>query len=143
MNKWETISEEDAKGLVCRFKIDGGWIYYVDIMTGNHHQSTFFVPEPEKCSYHNEYLVKCCHTCHRAKSFNFNKEKILDLNILDIGLTVRTSRCLRADKIKTIGDVIKYSKRDLLKFTNFGRKSLRELEEVLKKYNITLEEGIE
>lgn len=140
MSKWETISEESSPGLVTRFKIDGGWIYHVDIIGGSH-QATFFVPEPEKCSYHDEFLVKGCYTCQRAKSFTFNKEKIFDINILDVGLTTRTALLLMADKINTIGDVTKYTKRDFLKFTNFGTKSLRELEEVLKKYDITLEEG--
>lgn len=70
MSKWETISEESSPRFISRFKIDGGWIYHVEIIGGSH-RSTFFVPEPEKCSYHDEYLVKGCYTCQRAKPFKF------------------------------------------------------------------------
>lgn len=139
MSKWETISEESSPGLVARFKIDGGWIYYVEI--SGSHRSTFFVPEPEKCSYHNEYLVKTCCTCQRAKPYNFDADKILEINILDLGLLTRTSHCLMNEGIKTVGDVLKRTKWDLKKITNFGRKSLTELELAIEKLGLKLEEG--
>lgn len=56
-----------------RLKIDGGWIYHVALSKANY-ASTFFVPEPDKCRLHDEYLVKTCQRCLRAKPFI--KEKI-------------------------------------------------------------------
>lgn len=140
MSIWEVVSKEGSPGLVTRFKIDGGWIYYVEI-NGVNHRSTFFVPEPEKCSYHNEYLVRGCYTCQRAKSYNFDTDKILEINILDLGLLVRTSNCLRSAGIKTVGDVMKRTRWGLKKVSNFGAKSLRELEQALEKLGLKLEEG--
>jgi DNA-directed RNA polymerase alpha subunit len=139
MSKWETINDQD-NSFVQRLKIDGGWIYHLVVKHTDYAQ-TFFVPEPEKCSYHNEYLVKCCYTCQRAKPYNFDSDKILEINILDLGLLTRTSHCLMNEGIKTVGDVIKRTRWDLKKVTNFGRKSLTELEQALEKLGLKLEEG--
>lgn len=50
----------------------------------------------------------------------------------DCELSVRALNCLNSADIKTLGDLLKYSKNDLLKFRNFGKRSLNELEEFLQ-----------
>jgi len=134
MSKWETINDQD-NSFVQRLKIDGGWLYHLVVKHTDYAQ-TLFVPEPEKCSYHNEYLVKCCYTCQRAKPYNFDS-----VNLIDLGLLDRTYRCLLSEKIETVNDVIKLTKWDLRKITNFGPKSLRDLEQALEKLGLKLEEG--
>ncbi len=52
--------------------------------------------------------------------------------IEELELSLRTGNCLKAMQIKTVGDLLEYSERDLLAIKNFGRKNLRELEEELK-----------
>jgi DNA-directed RNA polymerase subunit alpha len=47
-------------------------------------------------------------------------------------LSVRALNCLKAADIETLGDLVSYNKNDLLKFRNFGKKSLTELEELVE-----------
>jgi DNA-directed RNA polymerase subunit alpha len=47
-------------------------------------------------------------------------------------LSVRALNCLKAADIETLGDLVAYNKNDLLKFRNFGKKSLTELEELVE-----------
>ena len=51
--------------------------------------------------------------------------------IEDLTLSVRAYNCLRSAKIELLGDLVKYNTTDLLKFRNFGRKSLVEIEALL------------
>ena len=51
-------------------------------------------------------------------------------------LSVRALNCLKAADVDTLGDLVSYSKNDLLKFRNFGKKSLAELEELVKSKNL-------
>ena len=51
-------------------------------------------------------------------------------------LSVRTLNCLKNENIKNLGDLIQISEIFLLRSNNFGRKSLAELQEILKKYNL-------
>ena len=60
--------------------------------------------------------------------------KILKTQLADLDLSVRAYNCLKAAEIKTLGELVSYEIEDLLKFRNFGKKSLSELEEfVLEK----------
>ena len=58
-------------------------------------------------------------------------EKILSIEFKDLDLSVRASNCLKDVGIKTFGELIKWSTDDLLKFRNFGKKSLDELRDLL------------
>lgn len=51
-------------------------------------------------------------------------------------LSTRTLNCLRAADIDTLGDLISYDKRDLLKFRNFGKKSLKEIEKMVEEMGL-------
>ena len=55
----------------------------------------------------------------------------------DCNLTVRSLNCLRYADIETIGDLVRYSKIDLLKLRWFGKKSLTELDDFLDSYNLS------
>ncbi|MGB4206139.1 MAG: DNA-directed RNA polymerase subunit alpha [Bacteroidales bacterium] len=57
--------------------------------------------------------------------------QVLQSRLSDLGLSVRAFNCLKAADIETLGDLVVYNKNDLLKFRNFGKKSLAELEELL------------
>ena len=57
--------------------------------------------------------------------------RLLDKSVEELELSVRSSNCLRAAEIKTIGDLVQKSEPEMLKFRNFGRKSLKEIQDIL------------
>lgn len=61
-----------------------------------------------------------------------NMSKLLATDIHDCDLSVRATKCLECADIHTIRDLVKYYRTDLLKFRNFGKKSLTELDEFLE-----------
>jgi len=63
--------------------------------------------------------------------------QLLKAKLVDLDLSVRALNCLKAAEIETLGDLVKFNKNDLLKFRNFGKKSLTELEELLVNMNLT------
>ena len=63
--------------------------------------------------------------------------KLLKTNLTDLDLSVRAFNCLRAAEIKTLGDLVQYEIGDLLKFRNFGKKSLTELEDLVREKALT------
>jgi DNA-directed RNA polymerase subunit alpha len=62
--------------------------------------------------------------------------KLLKTQLTDLDLSVRAFNCLRAAEIKTLGDLVQYDVADLLKFRNFGKKSLTELEDLVREKNL-------
>jgi len=58
--------------------------------------------------------------------------QLLKTKLVDLDLSVRALNCLKAADIETLGDLVQFNKNDLLKFRNFGKKSLAELEELLQ-----------
>ena len=58
--------------------------------------------------------------------------QILKTRLTELDLSVRALNCLKAAYIETLGDLVSYQKNDLLKFRNFGKKSLSELEDLVK-----------
>jgi DNA-directed RNA polymerase subunit alpha len=58
--------------------------------------------------------------------------QLLKTKLVDMDLSVRALNCLKAAEVETLGDLVSYNKMDLLKFRNFGKKSLAELEELVK-----------
>ena len=59
--------------------------------------------------------------------------QLLNQRLLDMDLSVRALNCLKAAEVDTLGQLVKYHRSDLLKFRNFGKKSLTELDELLEK----------
>ncbi len=72
-----------------------------------------------------------------AKMLNL-KERLL-LPISDLDLSVRASNCLEAENIKTIGDLVRLSEADLLAMKNFGKTSLREVDQKLRTVGLKLD----
>lgn len=58
--------------------------------------------------------------------------KLLQMNVEELELSVRSSNCLRAADIKTLADLVQKSETEMLKYRNFGRKSLTELSQILQ-----------
>ena len=67
--------------------------------------------------------------------------QLLKTKLVDLDLSVRALNCLKAADVETLGDLVSYNKNDLLKFRNFGKKSLTELEDLLK--TMTLNFGMD
>jgi DNA-directed RNA polymerase subunit alpha len=57
--------------------------------------------------------------------------QLLKTKLTDMDLSVRALNCLKSAEVETLGELVVYNKTDLLKFRNFGKKSLTELEELL------------
>lgn len=62
--------------------------------------------------------------------------QLLKTKLVDMDLSVRALNCLKAAEVETLGDLVKFNKNDLLKFRNFGKKSLTELDELLANLNL-------
>jgi DNA-directed RNA polymerase subunit alpha len=63
--------------------------------------------------------------------------QLLKAKLVDLDLSVRALNCLKAAEVDTLGDLVKFNKNDLLKFRNFGKKSLAELEQLVAEKNLT------
>ncbi len=61
-----------------------------------------------------------------------NIRQILQAKLIDMDLSVRALNCLKSAELETLGDLVAFHKADLLKFRNFGKKSLAELEELVR-----------
>ncbi|HDJ34136.1 MAG TPA: DNA-directed RNA polymerase subunit alpha [Bacteroidetes bacterium] len=62
--------------------------------------------------------------------------QLLKTKLVDLDLSVRALNCLKAAEVETLGDLVKFNRNDLLKFRNFGKKSLTELDELLESMNL-------
>ncbi|MFQ5904944.1 MAG: DNA-directed RNA polymerase subunit alpha, partial [bacterium] len=62
--------------------------------------------------------------------------KLLQTSVEELELSVRSSNCLKAAKMKTLGDLVRKTESEMLKYRNFGKKSLAELAKVLEGYNL-------
>ena len=63
--------------------------------------------------------------------------QLLKTKLVDLNLSVRALNCLKAADVETLGELVQYNKNDLLKFRNFGRKSLTELDDLLESLNLS------
>ena len=62
--------------------------------------------------------------------------QLLKTKLVDMDLSVRALNCLKAADVETLGDLVQFNKTDLLKFRNFGKKSLTELDDLLESLNL-------
>jgi DNA-directed RNA polymerase subunit alpha len=77
-----------------------------------------------------------------GKSDSFDEEmlhmrQLLKSNLVDLDLSVRAINCLKAADVETLGDLCRITRAELLKFRNFGKKSLTELDEKLESLNLS------
>jgi len=63
--------------------------------------------------------------------------QLLKSKLVDMDLSVRALNCLKAADVDTLGDLVSFTKADLLKFRNFGKKSLTELEELVRSKSLS------
>jgi len=63
---------------------------------------------------------------------SLHMRQLLKSKLVDMDLSVRALNCLKAADVETLGDLVSYNKNDLLKFRNFGKKSLTELEDLVE-----------
>ena len=61
----------------------------------------------------------------------------LKTKLVDMNLSVRALNCLKAAEVETLGELVQLNKSDLLKFRNFGKKSLTELDDLLESLNLS------
>lgn len=101
---------------------------------------------PEDYIHENgNYVNKCC-KCngyfygHKRRPIckECSGRLIKDKKIADLDLSVRALNCLKALEVETLGDLCEYSEQDLLKFRNFGRKSITEIQELLRENGLSL-----
>ena len=62
---------------------------------------------------------------------SLHMRQLLKTKLIDMDLSVRALNCLKAAEVDTLGDLVSFNKTDLMKFRNFGKKSLTELEELV------------
>ena len=93
-----------------------GFIFYVFIN---------FDAEPEEVKVENEKDAET----ERIR-------KILLTSVDDLELSVRSHNCLKAANIKNLSDLVKKDESEMLKFRNFGRKSLAELIEIVENFGL-------
>ena len=77
-----------------------------------------------------------------AENDEFDEEvlhmrQLLKTKLVDMDLSVRALNCLKSAEVETLGELVEYNKTDLLKFRNFGKKSLTELDEFLTSLNLS------
>ena len=67
---------------------------------------------------------------------SLHMRQLLKTKLIDMDLSVRALNCLKAAEVDTLGDLVSFNKNDLMKFRNFGKKSLTELEELVQNKNL-------
>lgn len=67
---------------------------------------------------------------------SLHMRQLLKTKLVDMDLSVRALNCLKAADVETLGELVSYNKNDLLKFRNFGKKSLTELEDLVHSKNL-------
>ena len=68
---------------------------------------------------------------------SLHMRQLLKTKLVDMDLSVRALNCLKAAEVETLGDLVSFNKNDLMKFRNFGKKSLTELDELVAVNNLT------
>ena len=62
---------------------------------------------------------------------SLHMRQLLKTKLVDMDLSVRALNCLKAADVETLGELVSFNKADLMKFRNFGKKSLIELDELV------------
>ena len=89
------------------------------------------------------YATPLPHKTHDADgNEEFDEEvlhmrQLLKTKLVDMDLSVRALNCLKSADVETLGELVVFNKTDLLKFRNFGKKSLTELDELLANLNLS------
>ena len=81
-------------------------------------------------------------TTEKEENEEFDEEvlhmrQLLKSKLVDMDLSVRALNCLKSAEVETLGELVVFNRNDLLKFRNFGKKSLTELDELLANLNLS------
>ena len=81
-------------------------------------------------------------TTEEGENEEFDEEvlhmrQLLKTKLVDMDLSVRALNCLKSAEVETLGELVVFNKTDLLKFRNFGKKSLTELDDLLARLNLS------
>ena len=75
-----------------------------------------------------------------VKTIHNIPKNVLETPVSNLYITARSENCLKSENIETIGQLIKHTRNELLKISNLGTKSIKDIEEQLEKqFNLTLE----
>jgi len=135
--KWLDALEEKRdhyKQLERKNKVLGKDVQQVDQKNKNLQQDVQYLEKKNKTlekdvQYWKNFLPQ--HPTVATKQ-EINEKRLLDTKINDLELTVRSMNCLKAEEIYTVGELIKWKERELLKTPNLGKKSLTEIKAVLQ-----------
>ncbi len=117
----------------------------IEIMTDGSISPTDALKEAARILIHHFMLFSnekiTVDTEEKAASEEFDEtslhmRQLLKTKLVDLDLSVRALNCLKAADVETLADLVALNKHDLLKFRNFGKKSLTELEELIKTKNL-------
>lgn len=90
--------------------------------------------------FSDERITIEAHEVAQTESYDeesLHMRQLLKTKLVDMELSVRALNCLKAAEVETLGDLVSYHKSDLMKFRNFGKKSLSELSELVDAKNLT------
>ncbi|CAG5078980.1 DNA-directed RNA polymerase subunit alpha [Parvicella tangerina] len=113
----------------------------IDIHTDGSIHSKDALKEAAKILIHHFMLFSdekiTLDTQERAETEEFDEtslhmRQLLKSRLVDLDLSVRALNCLKAADVETLGELVSFAKSDLLKFRNFGKKSLTELEDLIE-----------
>jgi len=123
-----TITAEEAVHTASRILLDHIKLFYNDI----------FINDDD--------LIGPSAKFHQSSLKNDEKTRIKQVLLTSISvldLSVRSQNCLKEAGINTIGDLVQYQESDLLKFRNFGKKSLIELNDLIKMHSLSFNMNVE
>ena len=118
----------DYEKLVLEIETDGS-IHPKDALTEAakiliHH---FMLFSNERISIEDDYAS----SVDEYDEESLHMRQLLKMKLIDLDLSVRALNCLKAAEVDTLGDLVMYNRSDLMKFRNFGKKSLTELDELV------------
>ena len=119
----------DYEKLVLDIETDGS-IHPKDALTEAakiliHH---FMLFSNERISIKDEYAS----SIDEYDEQSLHMRQLLKMKLIDLDLSVRALNCLKAAEVDTLGDLVTYNRSDLMKFRNFGKKSLTELDDLVE-----------
>ena len=118
----------------------------LDIQTDGSIHSKEALKEAAKILIHHFMLFSderiTLDTQERAETEEFDEtslhmRQLLKTKLVDMDLSVRALNCLKAADVETLGELVSFNKNDMLKFRNFGKKSLTELEDLVEAKGLT------
>jgi DNA-directed RNA polymerase subunit alpha len=118
----------------------------IDIQTDGSIHSKDALKEAAKILIHHFMLFSderiTLDTQERAETEEFDEtslhmRQLLKTKLVDMDLSVRALNCLKAADVETLGELVSFNKNDMLKFRNFGKKSLTELEDLVESKGLT------